>query len=834
MFDSMRIRTKLAVALVVPLVALAVLSLTAISASSTKADDASARAQITRQQVELATSSIGPGGVITALQAERNVTALEILGLRATLGELPVPQVRATTDKSVVAFRATIADSSAAVQTAYQPALDALASLEKKRAAADDLGANPTTASNGKLAAATYDELSKVVNTVFDINTTVALGLDDADLRSGARFIDQMTRLGDNQTLLLRTIALTLVDPTSPGFVKDPVAFGTAQGTAAQVTAIQHDLETSGTPFYRKLAKKTFASPVLDPFNKATGAALAGKDIQVTDLISDEATQNIDFYNDASNIAAKQVMADAARLIDAAEAESTDASNQADLVRNGTILVMILALGVALIAARSIARPLRRLADDAEDMATTRLPGAVQAILDAPLGEDVETPQLARVSAAGGAEIGELATALNTVQDRAAELAIEQAILLRNISDSFVNLGRRNQNLLSRQLDSITEMEREETDPDELEKLFTLDHLATRMRRNAESLLLLAGLEPHRQWSAPVALIDVIRGALGEVEDYARVEISRFDDAMVNGSAAADLTHLVAELLENALNFSPPGRNVMLAGARRDHGYMLAIVDNGIGMDPEDLEQANIRLAGKESFSIAPSRYLGHYVVGIQAQRLGTPVSLQDTPVGGVTVLINISSVIADGTPTVDESSDQPAVHTGASDAAPAPQEGQNAAADRREPEPAVRSAPSSDATSQPMTVPIATVDRPADADRPRSAEPALTQVVAPAPTATPTMVPVGSAGPDDTTVTPEPAIQSTASGYKQRVRGTHTPRTEVVSARAEPVVPSTPADEPSSSAEDMRSMLSGLQAGAKRAQAEVEGANDEQAEDRQ
>src|SRR5690606_25580130 len=113
---------------------------------------------------------------------------------------------------------------------------------------------------------------------------------------------------------------------------------------------------------------------------------------------------------------------------------------------------------------------------------------------------------------------------------------------------------RRNQNLLSRQLDSITEMEREETDPDSLQKLFTLDHLATRMRRNAESLLLLAGLEPHRQWSAPVSLIDVIRGALGEVEDYARVEIARFDDATVNGTMAADLTHLVAELLENALH----------------------------------------------------------------------------------------------------------------------------------------------------------------------------------------------------------------------------------------------------------------------------------------
>lgn len=821
----MRIRTKLAVALVVPLVALAVLSWTAISASRSKADDASQRALVTRQQVDLATSSIGPGSVISALQAERNVTALELLGLRATLGELPVPQVRATTDKSLTAFRATIADSSAAVQAAYQPALNALATLEKKRAAADK--AVPPE-KKGQLAADTYDEFSKVVSTVFDVNSTVALGLDDADLRSGARFIDQMTRLGDNQTLLLRTIALTLVDPTSPGFAKDPVAFGTAQGTAAQVTAIQHDLETSGTPFYRQLAKKTFASPVLDPFNKATGDALAGKDVPINDLISDEATQNIDFYNDASTVAAKQVAADATSLIADAEAESSGASNDADLVRNATIVVMILAVGVALIAARSIARPLRRLADDAEAMATTGLPGAVQAILDAPLGEDVETPQLARVSAAGGAEIGELATALNTVQDRAAGLAIEQAILRRNISDSFVNLGRRNQNLVSRQLDSITEMEREETDPDELEKLFALDHLATRMRRNAESLLLLAGLEPHRQWSAPVALIDVIRGALGEVEDYARVEISRFDDALVNGSAAADLTHLVAELLENALNFSPPGRNVMLAGAQRDHGYMLAIVDNGIGMEPDDLAQANIRLAGQESFAIAPSRYLGHYVVGIQAQRLGTPVSLQDTPVGGVTVLINITAVIADETPTDDPQSAQPGVPVETApdltpESVPVHQNNQEPVVDRPVPEPAVHSRPRPDPDERTRAVPVVAV-----AEGPVDLDPTTVPRSAP----TPTPEPVSAAAPNDTTAEQESPVQATASGYKKRVKGANTPRTDVIAARSEPMATSAPADEPSSTAEDMRSMLSGLQSGTERAQAEVQGDNDERAED--
>ena len=143
--------------------------------------------------------------------------------------------------------------------------------------------------------------------------------------------------------------------------------------------------------------------------------------------------------------------------------------------------------------------------------------------------------------------------ALNKVQDSAVSLAVEQATLRRNIADAYVNLGRRNQNLLSRQLEFITQLENDESDPETLEHLFRLDHLATRMRRNAESLLVLAGLAPPRTWSAPVAMGDVVRGALGEVEGYRRVRLRHVDDARVDGTAAADVSHVIAELVENAL-----------------------------------------------------------------------------------------------------------------------------------------------------------------------------------------------------------------------------------------------------------------------------------------
>src|SRR5918995_7100335 len=210
---------------------------------------------------------------------------------------------------------------------------------------------------------------------------------------------------------------------------------------------------------------------------------------------------------------------------------------------------VLLALATTWLVSQSLTRPLRSLTRQAKTMASDRLPNAVRSILNTPLGEDVEVPEMAPVRVKTRDEVGDVAEALNTVQETALELAVEQAVLRRNIADSFVNLGRRNQNLLGRQLDFITELESTETDPDTLGSLFRLDHLATRMRRNAESLLVLAGGQPPRTWSAPIQVNAIIRAAFGEVEGYERVQLGGIDHATVMGSAAADLAHLLAELL---------------------------------------------------------------------------------------------------------------------------------------------------------------------------------------------------------------------------------------------------------------------------------------------
>ena len=267
-------------------------------------------------------------------------------------------------------------------------------------------------------------------------------------------------------------------------------------------------------------------------------------------------------------------------------------------------------------------------------------------------------------------EVSDVAEALNTVQDSALDLAVEQAVLRRNIADSFVNLGRRNQNLLGRQLDFITELETNETSPDTLSNLFRLDHLATRMRRNAESLLVLAGVEPSRKWAAPVRLTDVIRAALGEVEDYQRVTVRGVEPATIVGAAAADLAHLLAELIENALVFSPPDQIVDIRGRNRHDGYTLAVIDSGLGMPAADVEAANRRLAGEESFTIAPSKYLGHYVAGNLAARHDITVHLDNSPGNGITATVRLpASLLTTDSPVED----QPPVRASQSAGAPAP-----------------------------------------------------------------------------------------------------------------------------------------------------------------
>src|SRR5690606_20975125 len=247
------------------------------------------------------------------------------------------------------------------------------------------------------------------------------------------------------------------------------------------------------------------------------------------------------------------------------------------------------AVAIALIFAffvfRATTIPLRKLTSAAYTLSTDRLPALVDRLRnpEADTGETLATT-LTPIDIDSKDEIGQLADAFNSIQQVTVEVAEEQAALLRKgIGDIFINLARRNQTLLDRQIEFIDQLESNEQDPDQLDNLVKLDHLATRMRRNAESLLVLAGAEPPRRRGRPVSLADVVRVAIGEVEDFARIQLLSLDEATVGGNVAVDLAHLLSELMENATHFSPPDTSVEIVGHRAAEGYVLSVTDQGIG-----------------------------------------------------------------------------------------------------------------------------------------------------------------------------------------------------------------------------------------------------------
>ncbi|MFI2346651.1 nitrate- and nitrite sensing domain-containing protein [Streptomyces sp. NPDC019443] len=332
------------------------------------------------------------------------------------------------------------------------------------------------------------------------------------------------------------------------------------------------------------------------------------------------------------------------------------------------VLILAVATALAVLSARSITRPLVALADEADSVARSGLPAAVASIQEAEAGDEL-VPELSRRVPDSAREFTRLATALHNVEHTAIGLATEQAVLRRNTSESLASLGRRNQALLSRQLGLITVLERQEIDPDALAELFELDHLATRMRRNAESLLVLAGEElPPRTWSGLVTAAEVVQSAIAEVEQYQRVVVADVQVGRIRGRAVAELSHLLAELIENALVFSPPSHPVEIYGWRDGGDYCLAVVDRGSGMTAEELARSNARLAGRETFLIAPTRYLGHYVVGTLAARLGAQVELR--PTQGQDGAVGVTAYIALPATLVDVSQTQSATVGGTRQAA--------------------------------------------------------------------------------------------------------------------------------------------------------------------
>jgi signal transduction histidine kinase len=632
------IRVRTAAALSIPLVMLMVVAGLEITQSGHDVADV-------REQSELATASIGPAGAINALMTERNYTSLWLFGVEASV-DLHVESLedaRDQTDASLAAFEREVRRRGGRAERIYGPAIEALEVLDENRAEVDayDGERNPTVENeSGDHVWAIYNRL---VSKLAAANNELAHQVEDDQLRLGVRLVDMSARQVDKISKIVRLATISAVEARGP--ITDRTDFGRIARMMSEADRHHETILRFTTGPYAELREP------LQEESDATGIfgieqRFAGSgEVDIAGLLRgvsiDPDESYYGFIHDVSAIV--QDRAD--------DLEAAAAANQRRIVILCGLL-LVAAAAASLVVARSITRPLGSLTRQAQDMATRRLPEAVREVHELPLGQDVVVPALSPVAVASRDEVGDVAEQLNAVQMAALDLAVEQAVMRRNFADVFVNLCRRIQSLLGRQLELIADVTEPAPAPApapgerrsvrRAPDLSEVSRYAIRLRRHAESLLVLAGVEPRPVPGVAAPLHDVVRATLDEVSGAERVRVMGIEPVIVAGPAVADLAHLLAELVESALREIFPEETVDLAGAAGADGYTLSIVDPGSGMAEDEIERANRRLAGDEADTTAPSKYLGQYVAARLAARHGISVTLHGTMRAGVTATVHL------------------------------------------------------------------------------------------------------------------------------------------------------------------------------------------------
>jgi len=419
--------------------------------------------------------------------------------------------------------------------------------------------------------------------------------------------------------------------------LKTALAAAAAQGKK-QITAAADQATASGRPFVAPPASTAMVEEIASgkPATKLAAEGITASSWFSASTLDFDAYRSVEVYLTDSALTDAQGVASSAR---------TDAVVNSAVV----LLALIVAFIVAALMARSMSRSTRRLRNAALEIAELRLPALVDQLSRPDPGRIDTRVQAIPINSKD--EIGEVARAFDQVHREAVRLAAEQSLLRSNVNAIFTNLSRRNQGLIKRQLTLITEMENSEAEPDQLENLFKMDHLATRMRRNGENLLVLAGEEPGRRWNQPVPLVDVLRAAASEVESYARIELIGIPEIEIRGTAVTDLVHLLAELLENATTFSSPQTKVRVTATRLPDGRVVVeIHDKGIGLTAEDFADINHRLAEPPTVDASVSERMGLFVVGRLADRHGIRIQLRPSgEEAGTTSLVTLPEPITHG-----------------------------------------------------------------------------------------------------------------------------------------------------------------------------------------
>ncbi len=509
-------------------------------------------------------------------------------------------------------------------------------------AAIHGLGPLRTAAARSRLPAlVVIQEYTSKINTLLALDNQVAEGSSDSTLADGVRVVGLVSAMkeeaSEQQALITAAHPSSLIGLSRTGFT--PGIQAAIADAEAQQQANEAAFNSAATASQRQQFNGALSAPTV-----------AGAQAQVQQAISlaptaspgaeDPVIANAEssLYEVVSGMRSVET-----QLVKSVIARSTMLRNSAitGVIISSTAVVLVLALALVFITivGRSMVRPLRKLRAGALEVAGIRLPETVRRMSetdgdDAPL--DVEP-----IGVDSTDEIGQVARAFDQVHREALRLAANEAALRGNVNAMFVNLSRRSQSLVERQIQLIDDLELGEQDAERLASLFQMDHLATRMRRNSENLLVLAGHDVSRRWNQPVALVDVLRAAVSEIEQYERVTLNVQPGIAVRGQAVNDVVHLLSELAENATSFSSAETPVNVAGhLLSSGGVLLDITDHGVGMGAEEMAHANWRLDNPPVVDVAVSRRMGLFVVARLAARHGIRVRLRPAASGGLTALV--------------------------------------------------------------------------------------------------------------------------------------------------------------------------------------------------
>ncbi|MFE2069458.1 nitrate- and nitrite sensing domain-containing protein [Streptomyces sp. NPDC059467] len=565
------------------------------------------------------------------IQQERRQTLVYLADPRAADALAALHRTRAATDSAVAELRRNVGDKdlrnglNADESERLTAVLDAFEGIAALRRSLEEGTVGRTQA---------YDLYNRLVDPLYALLTTLE-GMDDVEMEKQARALDNIALarelLSREDALLGSALVVGKVSRDETREISDLVA----QRTLLYDVALPL-LPAAERDRYDRFWKDATTAPLRTAEQSviALGAGIPN-DVSAKswDTAAGSVLKELGTLND-------QV---ADRYQNRIRPVAVDVILQAAVVGVLGVVAVLFSLVMSVRTGRGLIRDLRLLRQEAHEASGVRLPSVMRRLS---AGEQVDVETEAPRLEYDKNEIGEVGQALNTLQRAAVEAAVKQAELRSGVSEVFVNLARRSQVLLHKQLTLLDTMERRTEDTDELADLFRLDHLTTRMRRHAEGLVILSGAAPSRQWRRPVQLMDVVRAAVAEVEDYERIEVRRLPRVAVTGPAVADLTHLVAELLENATVFSPPHTAVQVLGERVANGFTLEIHDRGLGMAAEALLDANLRLAETPEFELSDTDRLGLFVVSRLAQRQNVRVSLQPSPYGGTTAVVFIPDVL--------------------------------------------------------------------------------------------------------------------------------------------------------------------------------------------